>query len=54
MYVGFPLIWSGMMTWIGIRVGAVLTNMMKDNAHPGAANKTGMSAEAVASKVRGH
>jgi hypothetical protein len=54
MYVGFPLIWSAMMAWIGIRVGSVLTNIMKDNAHPGAANKTGMSVEGAVSKIKGH
>jgi hypothetical protein len=43
MYIGFPMIWSGMMTWIGIRVGGVLSDFMKGNAHPAANNPTGMS-----------
>jgi hypothetical protein len=42
MYVGFPVIWSGMMSWIGVHVGGVLSNFMKANAHPGR-NSTGMS-----------
>jgi hypothetical protein len=41
MWVGFPIIWSGMMAWIGIQVGIVLTRMMGENAHP-AKNNTGM------------
>jgi hypothetical protein len=43
MYIVFPLIWSGMMGWIGIRVGDTLSNIMQQNAHPAnAGNATGM------------
>jgi hypothetical protein len=41
MYVGFPTIWSGMMSWIGINVGRVLSQFTSDGQYPGN-NKTGM------------
>jgi hypothetical protein len=54
MYLGFPLIWSAMMGWIGIKVGTALSNLLEGNAHPRAANQTGMSAEKAISKIKGH
>jgi hypothetical protein len=47
MYVGFPLIWSGMMAWAGIRVGTALSGLMEKNAHPGGE----MTAPGVANRV---
>jgi hypothetical protein len=43
MYVVFPMIWSGMMSWIGVHLGNALSGIMAKNAHP-AKNNTGMSA----------
>jgi hypothetical protein len=42
MFVGFPIIFSGMMSWIGIQVGGALSGYLGDNAHAGK-SKTGMS-----------
>ena len=41
MYVCFPLLWSGMMGWIGVHVGTALSQMMEKNSQP-ANVKTGM------------
>jgi hypothetical protein len=35
MFVSFPLIWSGMMAWVGINVGGKLSEIMGKNSSPG-------------------
>ena len=41
MFVGFPLIFSGMMSWIGINVGRVISDYLGKNSSP-AKSTTGM------------
>jgi hypothetical protein len=42
MNIGFPMIWTGMMGWIGINVGRVLSDYVSGNAQP-ARNTTGLA-----------
>lgn len=51
MFVGFPVIFSTMMTWIGINVGRGLSTMMEGNAQP-AVNKSGMSIPVIGKLLR--
>jgi hypothetical protein len=42
LYIGLPVIWSGMMAWIGVNLGGALSKIMEGHAHP-ARNFTGMN-----------
>lgn len=46
MFVGLPIVWSGMLSWAGVRVGNEISEFSKDNF--GQANATGASGVSVA------